>query len=141
MTHIFSAEIKADGKQFLITFPDVPEAITGADTMEETKQEALDALVTALGEYARSGKAMPKASPTKQGQVGIRIPALMIAKLDLMAAMKKQDISGAQLARRLKTTDTTVRRILDFNHRSHIDQVEDALSAIGHVLEISTRAA
>lgn len=141
MQHTYPATVERDDDQFLITFPDVPEALTGAEHHDDIEQQALDALVTALGEYARCGRASPSPSPVTQDQVAIRIPALMIAKLDLLSAMAAQKISGAELARRLEITDTAVRRILDFNHRSHIDQVEDALTAIGKILEIGIRAA
>lgn len=141
MQHTYPATVERDGDQFLITFPDVPQALTGAEHHDDIEQQALDALVTALGEYARCGRASPSPSPVTQDQIAIRIPALMIAKLDLLSAMAQQKISGAELARRLEITDTAVRRILDFNHRSHIDQVEDALTAIGKILEIGIRAA
>lgn len=75
----YPANITPDGDQFLVTFPDVPEALTGAETREEAEREALDALVTALDEYARRGRAFPNPSPVKKGQAAISIPALIVA--------------------------------------------------------------
>ncbi|HEX5079234.1 MAG TPA: hypothetical protein VFV80_08795 [Geminicoccaceae bacterium] len=42
----------------------------------------------------------------------------------------------AQLARRLGLQENAVRRLLDLDHRSHIDQVDRALAALGRRLEL-----
>ncbi len=44
---------------FLVTFPDVPEAIAQGDTLEEAKANAYDALAVALVGYLKRGMTFP----------------------------------------------------------------------------------
>jgi cell division inhibitor SulA len=45
-----------------------------------------------------------------------------------------------ELARRLGLQENGVRRLLDLDHRSHIDQVDRALAALGKRLEVRVLA-
>jgi antitoxin HicB len=139
---VYYAELqreKAGG--FWISFPDVPEALTSGDTRKEAVTEAQDALIAALGTYVKDGRALP-APRRRRGLIPIALPPLVAAKLALHAAMQEDGISGAALAKRLtlakrvKTADTTVRRLLDLDHRSHIGEIEAALEALGRHLTV-----
>lgn len=65
-----------------------------------------------------------------------RLPPLVAAKLALYEAMRAQRITRTELARRLGLQENAVRRLLDLDHRSHIDQVDRALAALGKRLEV-----
>lgn len=127
-----------DDGSYLIRFPDVPEALTSADSKDVIEAEALSALVTALAGYALEGRAFPRPRKTDKG---IIIPALLVAKLELIATMAAAKMSNIELARRLGVDEKAVRRLTDFDHRSHIGQVEVALAALGRRLEVSIKAA
>jgi hypothetical protein len=43
---------------------------------------------------------------------------------------------GDELARRLGLQENAVRRLLELDHRSHIDQLDRALAALGIRLEV-----
>ena len=64
------------------------------------------------------------------------LPPLVLAKLALYEAMRVQRITRTELARRLGLQENPVRRLLDLDHRSHIDQVDRALAALGKRLEV-----
>jgi antitoxin HicB len=49
--------------------------------------------------------------------------------------MRAQRITKTELARRLGA-ENAIRRLLDLDHRSHIDQVNRALAALGKRLEV-----
>ena len=121
---------------YLVTFPDVPEAITDGRTRKEAAERAVDGLVTALSFYVDAGEPLP--APGK-GEAYVVVPALQAAKLALYQAMKTSKVSSAELARRLGATDTVARRLVDLRHRSHIDQVIRALNLLGKqaVLEVA----
>lgn len=121
---------------YLVTFPDVPEAITDGRTREEAAERAIDGLVTALSFYVDAGEPLPV--PGK-GKTYAIVPALQAAKLALYQAMKSGKVTTAELARRLDATDTAARRLVDLRHRSHIDQVIRALNLLGKeaVLEVA----
>jgi antitoxin HicB len=59
------------------------------------------------------------------------LPPLVAAKLALYEAMRAQGITRTELARQLGLQENAVRRLLDLDHRSHIDQIDRALAALG----------
>jgi antitoxin HicB len=138
----YPATVKADTAGFyLVTFPDVPEAGTDANTREEALREAVDALIAALGGYVQARRPIPKPSKAKPGQVMITLPTLVTAKLALYEAMCEAGLSNTELGRRLGSSEGAVRRLLDLDHRSHIGQVEAGLQALGQRLVVDVQAA
>ena len=130
-----------EGEGFVATFPDVPEAITGAKTREETLALAQVGLAVALGMYVRCREDIPVPSPVAAGQVLVPVPPIIAAKLALYTAMRKQGITNVALASRLQLSEGAVRRLTNPRHRSHISQVEKALRAVGRALVVEDRAA
>jgi antitoxin HicB len=68
------------------------------------------------------------------------LPPLVAAKLALYEAMRAEQISRSEFARRLGLQENAVRRLLDLDHRSHIDQLDRALAALGKRLEVRVLA-
>ena len=101
---------------FVVTFPDVPEAITQGDTIEEAMAMASEALELALTFYTEKWADLPVPGTLKRG-----------GKIDL--------------ARRLKCSPSQVDRLLDISHHSKLDQMEAAFAAIGKRLAIEIRDA
>ena len=124
----------------LVSFPDIPEALTEGATEEAALAEAEDCLIAALGGYVEERRDIPGPSPAR-GRPLVPLPALVAAKIALYAAMRERGLSNAALARRLGGVEGSVRRLIDLDHRSHIGQVEAALNALGRRLVIATRAA
>ncbi len=121
----------------LVTFPDVPEAITfGADT-DEALMYAVDALESALSFYVDDRKPLPVPSKPKRGQKTVRPSALECAKLGVYQAMTEQGIRKSELARRLGWHMPQVDRLFDLKHASRLDQIEAAARALGRQVEVS----
>lgn len=126
-----------DDGTVLVTFPDVPEAITfGADT-DEALLQAVDALESALSFYVDDRKPLPVPSKAKRGQKTVRPSALECAKLGVYRAMTEQGIKKAELARRLGWHMPQVDRLFDLRHASRLDQIEAAARALGRHIEVS----
>lgn len=70
----FPITITPDGNYLLVTFPDVPEAITIGKNKDDALLHAADALETALSLYLAEGRPLPKPSPAKQGQQTVTLP-------------------------------------------------------------------
>jgi antitoxin HicB len=120
----------------VVQFVDVPEAHTvGATEADAGGDHALDCLIAALGGYIKLGREIPKPSPARGHPVAI-LPPLVAAKLALYEAMRAERITRTALARRLGLQENAVRRLLDLDHRSHIDQLDRALAALGKRLEV-----
>ena len=121
---------------FVVTFPDVPEAITQGEDEQEALLYAVDALETALSFYIDARKPLPAASKAKRRQRTVRPSALEGAKLGVYQAMTEQGIKKAELARRLGWHMPQVDRLFDLRHASRLDQIEAAARVLGRVLEV-----
>jgi antitoxin HicB len=116
---------------FTVTFRDVPEAITEADTREEALLRAEDALESALALYIAAGEPLPAASEVEANEEMVPLSALGMAKAALYDAMREQSVGRAELARRLRWHLPQVSRVLNLRHASRMEQVEAALAALG----------
>ena len=134
MRYSYPVDINPQQGGYLVTFPDIPEAITEGETFEEAEANAVDCLVTALSFYVDGKEDIPAASV---GTRYIDIPPVAAAKLALYTAMRGH-ISNVELGRRMGVTEGAIRRLVDLRHRSHIDQVARALELLGWriVLEV-----
>ena len=122
---------------FVVTFPDVPEAITQGEDEDEALLYAVDALETALSFYVDARKPLPTPSKPKRGQKTVRPGALEGAKLGLYQAMTEQGLRKADLARRLGWHVPQVDRLFDVSHASRFDQIEAAARALGRRVEVA----
>ena len=128
-------EAEATGREaYVVTFPDVYGANTGAWSWKEALEMAEDCLAIALGGYVKAREVIPTPSPLTDGQVIIAVPLIVAAKLTLYTAMREQDITDADLAAKLGMSENAVQKLLNPNRFSHISQVERALKALGRSL-------
>ncbi len=130
-----------EGEGFVVTFPDVPGAITGAQTREESLFLAEDVLVAMLAVYVQQQREIPTPSPVADGQELVAVPPIAAAKLALYTAMREQGITGDALALRLNLSDSAIRKLLNPDCYSHISQIMKALRNVGRSLVIEDRAA
>jgi antitoxin HicB len=126
---------------FVVTFPDVPEAITNGDTLEEAAAMASEALEVALTFYTEKWADLPMPGKLKRGMRLVKVPALSEAKFGLYSALRAAGIKKVDLARRMKIAPSQVDRLLDITHHSNLDQIEAAFTAIGKRLAIEIRDA
>lgn len=130
-----------DERGIVVTFPDVPEAITEGDDESEARVMAEEALALALLSYPQ--RDLPLPVPVSHG--GDLIPIIVApedaAKLAVLDAWRQAGISKSVLARRLGKDEKEVRRILDPMHPTKLSVLEAALRALGRRLVISTEAA
>ncbi|MEO8461560.1 MAG: type II toxin-antitoxin system HicB family antitoxin [Dokdonella sp.] len=138
--HIYPARIVKDDGGYIARFRDVPEAVTGATTREETIDLARDALVTAMDFYFEDRRQVPPPSAAQRGEIGIELPPSVSAKVLLLNAMIAARITPAELARRLGTSPQVVTRLVDIQHPTKIDAVATALAAIGSRLTLNVEA-
>ena len=131
----YVAKFEPDGDGFLVTFPAVPEAITGGDTLEQAFLNAVDALEVALLTYAKDGRALP---PQTSGRVSrdhlhplIPVSATVAAKLAFIEAFSESGLSKVALAAKLEKNEGEVRRMLDPYHGTKLPALEEAMRALG----------
>ena len=121
---------------YVVTFPDIPEAITQGESPEEAMAMGLEALESALEFYFEDKRPVPLPSRIKRGQRLVELPVSLSAKVLLLNEMLRQKVRPAELARRLHTTPQEVNRLTDLRHTSKIDGIAGAMKALGKTLEI-----
>jgi len=133
----FTVDREAGG--YVISFPDVPEAVTQAESMEEGTDMATDCLEMVLAEYIRLGRPIPAPSTPKRGQRSIRLPFFVALKVELYNAWLHSGVKKAELARRLRIPRANVDRLFDLKHFSRPEQIEEAFAALGKQVDIQVR--
>ena len=124
---------------FVVTFVDIPEAITQGDTVPEALQQAADCLDEALVGRIRRREAIPAASPVEAGQYAVAVPAHTAAKAALYLALGQAQLTQVELAARLHCDEKEVRRLLDPRHASRLSRMEAALAALGQQFVVSVQ--
>ena len=76
----YPVDLKPDGKFILVTFPDVPEAITQGENLAHALEMAAEVLESAMDFYLEGRRAIPAPSPLKPGQHFVELPASAAAK-------------------------------------------------------------
>ena len=133
----YPIRMRRDGSFFLVTFPDIPEAITQGKSEEQALRAAKDALETALDFYFEDSRIVPSPSPLKRRQKFVELPVSLAAKVLLLNEMLRQKVRPAELARRLHTTPQEINRLTNIRHASKIDGIAEAMKALGKTLQIS----
>lgn len=135
MTHEFAYPVtltpdETDGG-LVVTFPDVPEAITQGNDVADALAQAADALEEAIAGRIRRGDPIPEPSEVGPDQPIVLVPALTAAKAALYLALREAGISKSELAERLGCDEKEVRRLLDPKHLSKLPRIQRALAALG----------
>jgi len=136
--YLYPAKLTRDTNgTLLVTFPDVPEAITFGENEREALQRASEALEAALSIYMDKRAGIPVPSRPRSGRFRwVGLGALSEAKVALYVEMRAAGVRKAELARRLGWQRSQVDRLLDLNHQSRLDQVEAALRVLNKRLSV-----
>ena len=133
----YPAKIQPDGASFLVTFRDIPEAITSGKSGRHAESMARDALVTAMDFYFEDRRKVPPPSKPRRGEIAVPVAASVAAKVLLLNQMIDAGITASELARKLNTSPQAVNRIVDIHHATKIDTIAAALQAMCRRLELS----
>jgi antitoxin HicB len=121
----------------VVTFPDVPEAITEGRNFADAQRQAEEALGLALLTYPARGLPLPKARSRARDLVPITVEPDIAAKLALLEALREKGISRRAFARLIDKDEKEVRRILDPKHETKLSTLTAALRALGQRLVIA----
>jgi antitoxin HicB len=114
---------------FVATFPDIPEAVTGAGTREEALVLAADALAVAIEGYLELGRPVPPAS-ARDDLPQVALDPAIAARATLIRAMSERGMTKVALASKMHRDEKVVRRILAGKGVS-LDLTLEALRALG----------
>jgi antitoxin HicB len=114
---------------FVATFPDIPEAVTGAATREDALALAADALAVAVEGYLELGRPVPAPSE-REDLPSVALDPAVAARVALVQAMAREGLTKVALAARMHRDEKVVRRILAGKNVS-LDLTLEALRALG----------
>jgi len=122
---------------FVVTFRDIPEAITQGDTFDEAMEMAKDALVTAIDFYFEDQRSVPDPSMPTADEHIVSLPPSVYTKVLLLNELLEHRIARAELARRMHVRPQEVTRLLDLRHATKIDTLSQAFETLGRQLIVS----
>jgi antitoxin HicB len=132
-------------RNIVVSFPDVPEAITQGLGQADARAMAEEALGLVLLDCLERGKPLPKARAkvraNARGLVDIAVAPDVAAKLAVLEAFAAARISKSELARRIGKDEKEVRRILDPRHPTKLPALTAALRALGKRLVVGVMEA
>lgn len=128
-------EDKDDGG-YIVTFRDIPEAITQGDTIEACMIEARDCLDEAIAGRIDDREDIPIPSKAIKHEYIINVPVMTAVKASLYIKMKESSFTNTKLAKLLDIDEKEVRRMLDPHHGTKVSAMERALSLLGGELRV-----
>ncbi len=128
-----------DNDTLLVTFPDVPGAITYGASEVKALANAVDALETIFSGLITDRREIPRPSPPL-GRRTVSPSLLGSLKINVYRAMRERGWRKADLARAMSLNPRQIDRLLDLRHASTVAQLEQALAACGKRVEVDLRA-
>jgi len=123
-------------KRYTVCFPDLPEAITEGESLEEAYFNAAEVLTLTLEGRVDEGEEIPK--PCRCNKKGVKLIAPSArAQAALLLKWAKGKHTTAEIARALNTSWPAVARLENLRHNPNLRQLERASAAVGYRLVIS----
>ena len=140
---IYSAALTSDEEDggFVVTFRDLPEAISQGEAVKDALREAADCLEEAIANRIVMGLPIPQPTETNQPEHAISLSAQMAAKAALYSTIRDSGLTRVELAKRLQCNTSEVHRLLDPRHASELPRIEAALAAMGRQLVVALHSA
>jgi antitoxin HicB len=142
MNYVFAAQLTPDPDGGLVvTFPDVPEALSHGADRSEARRNAAEALGLALRGYLVEGRPLPLSLARGDDLVAIPVDAHDALKIAVVEAFRTSALSKAEFARQLGKAVTEAQRILDPDHPTKLGALQAALATFGKEVIVSVRDA
>jgi len=119
---------------FIIYCRDLPEVEVVGKTRESALTDCPAEIMKAFETYFSARNPIPM--PSLLGETFVEMPASLTAKVLLLNEIIRQEITNAELAKRMGLSRQDVTRILDLSHTTKIDTIQKALLVLGKRLEL-----
>lgn len=140
MRYEYPARVRVYEDEVVVTFRDVP-GVAGGATREEALANAADVLKCALWVVLKDGHKIPSPSAPKRGDVTVPVSPGVAAKLAFASALQARCLSGRAFAKKFGVDEREVRRMLNPDHPTKIERLDEALQVLGKRLVVSEKAA
>lgn len=124
-------DLNPDTGCYVVSFRDLPEALTQGYSLDEARTQAKDALIAALDFYFEDERPVPPPSELQEGEEIVEIPLSVWSKVLLLNTMLEQRVSQAELGKMLNKPRQEINRMTNLSHATKIDSIVEALKALG----------
>ncbi|HAU5528435.1 TPA: type II toxin-antitoxin system HicB family antitoxin [Proteus mirabilis] len=126
---------KSEEGGYVVSFLDIPEALTQGDTREEALEMAQNALLTAFEFYFEDNEKIPEPSVITGDY--IELPVSVVAKILMLNLFVDSKLTRSELARKMGVKKQEITRLFNLQHSTKIDTINQAIIAMGSKLSIS----
>lgn len=124
-------DLNPDTGCYVVSFRDLPEALTQGYSLDEARTQAKDALIDALDFYFEDERQVPPPSELQEGEELVEIPLSVWSKVLLLNTMLEQRVSQVELGKLLNKPRQEINRMTNLSHATKIDSIVEALKALG----------
>ncbi|MCI5218218.1 MAG: type II toxin-antitoxin system HicB family antitoxin [Candidatus Electrothrix sp. LOE2] len=128
--------IQEEDGLFFVSFPDIEEAVTQGDTLEEALFNASEVLTLTLEYRLDEGLDLPEPSPITGENIYL-IPPDVKVQAALLIRNSRKGKSLADLARILETSWPSVKRLENPHNSPTLKMIDKAAAALGKRLVLS----
>ena len=121
----------SDDGGYVVTFRDLPEAITQGDSIEVALREAADCIEEAIAARIDDRLDIPEPSDMLENEYLVPVPMQTALKAAVTLAMSESKMNQVQLANALKVNEKEVRRIFDSHHGTKLGTLARTLNILG----------
>lgn len=122
---------------FVVSFPDLPEAITQGDNFQECLAEATDCLEEAITARMDDNLDIPLPSMASSEEHLVYLPLQTSLKATVYLAMREAKISKRELASLIQLDESEVADLVNPQNNPKLSHVEKVLAALGKRAEIN----
>ncbi|RMD90318.1 MAG: type II toxin-antitoxin system HicB family antitoxin [Alphaproteobacteria bacterium] len=126
----YPVHLRKEGEAILVTCPDLPEVTTFGEDEADALLRAKGAIEEALAARIAHREDIPRPS-SANGERTVPLDTNAALKVLLWRTMREKGLRKADLARRLGWHAPQIDRILDLNHHSRTDLLDQAFAALG----------
>ncbi len=136
MRYVYAARLKAREGTVIVSFRDLPEAITEGKNRADALAQGVDCLDAALLFRLKEGSPIPEPSPLQRGEVAVPASPAVAAKAAFIRTFGEAGLTRVALATRIGVAETEVRRMLDPDHGTKIDRLNAGMRGLGRALVV-----
>jgi antitoxin HicB len=134
---IYPVTLDEEDGEFVASSVDLPEALAGGSSPEAALAEMQHALVAAVRGRIKDESDLEPPRQAEGDGYRVALPSRLAVKAFIYHAWKASGMTKAALGRAMDREDMEVRRILDPDHGTKLDQMEAAAKALGGRLAVS----
>lgn len=123
--------------EYEISYRDFSDLYSTALTEDDIELEAKDGLTACIADMIESRIPIPAPSVAEEEDITIHLPVLTCLKIALHNAMINTGTRKVDLARKLNQKGPQIDRLLDVEHASKVETLEQALYLLGYEVSVS----